>query len=214
MSTLMLEAPADRLDLPSLKYFLLAKGLVREPISETPPWRLANEGSAVQLDLRNMAPVLILADGECIDEAIAICSYLELIKPGPTLMGRTSVEKAHVLTWIQRLASLGCSYWTEAVRHSAQFDVSQEIQHIHYNLPRHCIYPERFRVKAELEVRNTDRWLRGSGGLVGDCFTLADIYLLVFVEFLISDICVQIPDDCCALINFLAHAKKIMHLSV
>ena len=41
-------------------------------------------------------PVLELENGECISESIAICRYLELIKPEPNLFGKDAYEIAYI----------------------------------------------------------------------------------------------------------------------
>ena len=41
-------------------------------------------------------PVLELENGECISESIAICRYLELIKPEPNLFGKDAFEIAYI----------------------------------------------------------------------------------------------------------------------
>ena len=41
-------------------------------------------------------PVLELENGECISESIAICRYLEFIKPEPNLFGKNAYEIAYI----------------------------------------------------------------------------------------------------------------------
>ena len=41
-------------------------------------------------------PVLELKNGECISESVAICRYLELIKPEPNLFGKDAYEIAYI----------------------------------------------------------------------------------------------------------------------
>tara|TARA_Y100000992_G_scaffold175909_1_gene118643 strand:+ start:60 stop:677 length:618 start_codon:yes stop_codon:yes gene_type:complete len=41
-------------------------------------------------------PVLELDNGECISESVAICRYLELIKPEPNLFGKDAYEIAYI----------------------------------------------------------------------------------------------------------------------
>ncbi len=41
-------------------------------------------------------PVLELENGECISESVAICRYLELIKPEPNLFGKNAYEIAYI----------------------------------------------------------------------------------------------------------------------
>jgi len=41
-------------------------------------------------------PVLELENGQCISESVAICRYLELIKPEPNLFGKNAYEIAYI----------------------------------------------------------------------------------------------------------------------
>ena len=41
-------------------------------------------------------PVLELSDGRCISESVAICRYLEEVKPEPNLFGRDAFELAYI----------------------------------------------------------------------------------------------------------------------
>ena len=47
-------------------------------------------------------PVLELDDGTCISESLAICRYLEEMKPTPPLFGRTPLDRAMIEMWIRR----------------------------------------------------------------------------------------------------------------
>ncbi len=41
-------------------------------------------------------PVLELDDGRCLSESVAICRYLEMIKPDPNLFGKDAYESGHI----------------------------------------------------------------------------------------------------------------------
>jgi glutathione S-transferase len=51
-------------------------------------------------------PVLELDDGSFLTESLAIIEYLEEISPAPTMIGRTSIERARVRE-LERIAELG-----------------------------------------------------------------------------------------------------------
>jgi glutathione S-transferase len=48
-------------------------------------------------------PVLELDDGSAIAESLAICRYLEAMRPLPSLMGRTPQASAHIEMWTLRM---------------------------------------------------------------------------------------------------------------
>lgn len=48
-------------------------------------------------------PVLILDDGTCLSESIAICRYIEDLHPEPNLLGATPTERAVVEMWNRRV---------------------------------------------------------------------------------------------------------------
>jgi glutathione S-transferase len=48
-------------------------------------------------------PVLELDDGTILTESVAICRYLELIHPKPSLFGESRVEQAQIEMWNRRM---------------------------------------------------------------------------------------------------------------
>ena len=48
-------------------------------------------------------PVLVLDDGTVITESIAICRYVEGLRPQPPLLGRGALEEALVEMWNRRV---------------------------------------------------------------------------------------------------------------
>lgn len=56
---------------------------------------------ATKNPMRNL-PVLELDDGTCISETVAICRYIEALKPEPRLFGSTDLEAATVEMWNRR----------------------------------------------------------------------------------------------------------------
>ncbi len=57
----------------------------------------------LDLSPHRRVPLLVLDDGTCIAEAMAICRYFETLHPNPPLMGRGAVEIALIDMW-ERLA--------------------------------------------------------------------------------------------------------------
>ena len=48
-------------------------------------------------------PFLVLPDGSTLTESLAICRYLEGLKPIPNLFGKTALETAQIDMWIRRI---------------------------------------------------------------------------------------------------------------
>ena len=66
-----------------------------------------------------VVPTLVLDDGTCIGETVAICRYLEETHPEPPLMGRNAKEKAVVEMWSRQAEYEGYLAAAEAVRNAA-----------------------------------------------------------------------------------------------
>src|SRR5215469_10271457 len=48
-------------------------------------------------------PVLELDDGSCLSESVAICRYMEGLRPEPNLLGRDLREQAEMERWNRRM---------------------------------------------------------------------------------------------------------------
>lgn len=132
-------------------------------------------------------PALELDDGSMVAESVAICELLEDLHPAPALIGSTPAEKAQTRMW-QRRIELGI---TENIYNGWRFSDGQQF------------WKTRGRVIAEaadgLKATARDKlvWLDGLMGdrefVVGDRFTLADILLLVGLDF--AAVVGHRPDD-------------------
>lgn len=121
-------------------------------------------------------PVLEVEDGRHISESVAICRYLEAIKPEPNLFGRDAFELGHV----------------EARNRHIEFELWRDIGTSWVNGPivaatgRFPTIPEAKegsdkRVRAYYE--RLDREFENSTHVAGDRFTVADITLLTAIDF-------------------------------
>ena len=152
---------------------------------------------SVEVDLRNReqlgdafkeinpdctVPVLELDDGTRLTEILAICQYLEETFPEPPLMGANVVERALVTMWNSKIEYQGIASMGECLRNQAKglkgraltgpddFDQIPELVN-------------RGRRRFELFMGRMDRQLEKSAYVVGDAFTIADISLLVAIDF-------------------------------
>ena len=169
-------SPAPR----CLRMFLLEKGLqlltrqvdVFAGENRRPPYLAHNPAG--------QTPALLLDDGSCIAESVAIMEYLEELHPEPTLIGRTPEERAQTRQW-QRRAELNVTehmhnayHWAEGLaRFSGRIPVEPEAA---AGLKR----------VAQDRIAWLDAMLDEGPFLAGERFTIADIWLYGWLDFGIS----------------------------
>jgi glutathione S-transferase len=121
-------------------------------------------------------PILELDDGTRIAETIAICRYIEALRPEPNLFGLTALELATIEMWQRQLEWRLLLPIAQVVRHShpkmAEMENPQVPDWAAANRPRV--------LKAMAIV---DEALRDRPFIAGDRFTVADITGLVALDF-------------------------------
>lgn len=122
-------------------------------------------------------PILIFDDGRSLSESIAICRYFEEIQPDPPLFGEGAWGRASVEMWNRR-AELGLfAAVTEVFRHlhprMANLEVPQVGDWGRANVS-----------KVNRELDRLDAQLAQSPFLAGNFFSVADITLLVAIDFM------------------------------
>ena len=166
-------SPAPR----CLRMFVLEKGL-RLPAVAVDVMRGENREPAwLAVNPAGQTPALRLDDGTVLAEAVAIAEYLEELHPAPALIGATPQERAQTRQWWRRV-ELNVTEFIHNAFHYAE------------GLPRFTsripVAPE---AAAGLKRIAQDRlaWLDGLFGagpwLCGECFTAADIWLYVWLDF-------------------------------
>ncbi len=122
-------------------------------------------------------PTLVLDDGTVIAESIAICRYFEAIQPDPPLFGVGAKEVGLVEMWNRRAE---INFFA---------NVAAVFRHLHpamkeLEVPQVPAYAEasRPRVFSFLELANGE--LARREFLAGDRFSMADITMLVAVDFM------------------------------
>ena len=151
----------------------------------------------VEVDLRNneqlgdafkkinpdcTVPVLELDDGTRLTEIIAICQYIEDTFPEPALMGSGAVERALVTMWNTKIEHQGFAALSDAFRNRAKglqgraLTGPEDFEQIPALVERG---ERRFRIFMD----KMDRQLAENRFVVGDAFTIADISLLVGLDF-------------------------------
>src|SRR5437588_2946549 len=121
-------------------------------------------------------PVLVLDDGTVITESIAICRYIEGLRPEPPLFGRGALEEALVEMWNRRI-ELNLYQAVSAVfrhLHPAMKDMEEQVPE----------WGEANKPRALDFLAFLDGELRDRLFIAGDHFTVADITGLVSVDFM------------------------------
>lgn len=122
-------------------------------------------------------PVLILDDGTAISESVAICRYLEELQPEPPLFGVGPVGRATVEMWQRRLDLGFFLHVAQAFRH-----LHPKMAHL--EVPQVPSWGEANKEKALTMLELIDTQLGQSRFLAGPDFSIADITLLVAVDFM------------------------------
>ena len=121
-------------------------------------------------------PVLELENGECISESVAICRYLELIKPEPNLFGKDAYEIAYI----------------ESRNRHIEFELWMQIGISWVNGPivgSLGIFDQIPKAKeaSDKKVRSfyerLDNEFKKNNYVAGDRFTIADITLVSAIDF-------------------------------
>ena len=121
-------------------------------------------------------PVLELDNGRCISESVAICRYLELIKPEPNLFGKNAYEIAYIES---RNRHIEFELWT-------QIGVSWVNGPIVGSLGIFDQIPDA-KAASDKNVRSyyqrLDKEFSLSNFVAGERFTIADISLVSAIDF-------------------------------
>lgn len=158
-----------------VRIFLAEKGIVVPAVNRDLGSLQSDDFTRINPEQR--VPVLILDDGTAICETVAICRYFEEIHPEPALMGRGATGRALVEMW-QRRVELGFfAHVAAAFRHKhpsmAQLEVPQIPEWGEANKP-----------KALAALAKFNSQLADTRFLAGDDYSIADITLLVAVDFM------------------------------
>ncbi len=123
-------------------------------------------------------PALLLEDGTALAETIAICEYLEEVKPTPALIGSTPEERAQSRMWTRRIELNVTEPLTNGFRYGEGLAMFQD---------RMRVMPQAADDLKAL-AREKLEWLDGlmSDGrdfIVGERLTLTDLVLYAFLDF-------------------------------
>ena len=120
-------------------------------------------------------PVLELDDGTCIAESVAICRYLEEIRPQPPLMGVGATDRAVVEMWQRRMELELFQPIANVFVHTHEWFKGRRPQ-----VPE---WGEACRKHALARMSWLDGELARRPYVAGDRFTIADIVLYCALDF-------------------------------
>lgn len=122
-------------------------------------------------------PCLELDDGTRISEITAICEYIDDVKGGTPLIGRTPEERANTRMWTRRVDLNICEPLANGFRYAEGMPIFKD---------RMITIPEAAEGLKQI-ARDKLQWLNGlmadKDYVSGDHPTLADILLYAFLEF-------------------------------
>ncbi|OXJ03303.1 MULTISPECIES: glutathione S-transferase family protein [Burkholderia] len=143
---------------------------------------------------RRVVPTLVLDDGTALGEVPVINRYLDDVYPTPSLFGTTPAEQAVVSMWDRRIEQEGFASVMEAIRNKAPGLKGRAIAGPHdYEQIPSLVERSTRRVKnlfADMNAR-----LAESPFAAGENFSVADITLLVTVDFAAKAIDLSIPEE-------------------
>lgn len=122
-------------------------------------------------------PALLLDGGTCIAESVAIMEYLEELHPAPALIGSTAGQRAETRQW-QRRVELNI---TENIHNAYHY--AEGLARFRDRIPVEPAAADGLKRVARDRIAWLDGMLEGRTFLVGDRFTIADIWLYVWLDF-------------------------------
>ena len=139
-------------------------------------------------------PALVLDSGTVLTEVIGMFSYLEELHPEQPLMGSTPLERAQAISWCHRLFQGLMVPIASALRNRGKHFHNRALPGT-LDIPQIPELAERGLMQVHHMLPQLNAHLATSTWLAGDNFTIADIDLLVMIDFL-AWIKESIPDTC------------------
>ena len=148
-------------------------------------------------------PALVLDDGSCLAESVAICDYLESLYPDPPLIGRSALERARVIERDHWIEWSGLMAVMEAFRNRsrAMSDHALTGSRPVAQIPE---LAKRGIQRYQWFLHDLDALLANNDYLAGEHFSMADITAFVVIEFAGWGIRQSLPDE-------LSHVRRWQH---
>jgi glutathione S-transferase len=169
-------SPAPR----CLRMYLLEKGITL-PTRQIDVFAGENRRAPyLKWNPAGQTPALLLDDGTCIAESVAIMEYLEELHPEPALIGHSREKRAQTRQW-QRRVELNI---TENIHNAYHY--AEGLKRFEDRIP---VAPEAaagLKRVAQDRIRWLDSMMGSDPFLAGPRFTMADIWLYVWLDFAAS----------------------------
>lgn len=166
-------SPAPR----AVRMFLLEKG-VSIPTRNVDVFTGENrQRPYLEHNLAGQTPALQLDDGSYISEAVAIMEYLEERHPDPVLIGSTPKERAITRQW-QRRIELNI---TENIHNAYHF--AEGLARFRARIPVAPEAADGLKRIAQDRLAWLDGMLSGQLFITGESFSIADIWLYIWLDF-------------------------------
>jgi glutathione S-transferase len=123
------------------------------------------------------SPCLQLDDGSVIAEVTVICSYLDEITDGPSLIGETPEERAETRMWSRRIDTRILEPMTLGFRSAEGLEIFKDRYHV---IPHAA---DDLKATVQKNWVWLDQQMAGKTYVCGDRFTLADVQLFAFADF-------------------------------
>jgi glutathione S-transferase len=124
------------------------------------------------------SPVLELDNGDYLSEITAICEYLEEKNPSPPLIGSDAEERGEARMWTRRVDLNVCEPMLNGFRFSEGIKLFEN---------RFRCLPEAadgLKAIGQDNLEKLNGWMGGKQWLCGDRFTIADVLLFAWLDFL------------------------------
>lgn len=180
--------------------FVKEKGIGLERVPMDMGAMAHKSDSFTAINPQQTLPTLQLDDGTAITETIAICRYLEVVSPQPSLFGETPIEQAQIEMWQRR------------VEFGLFMPVAHAFRHIHpamktWEVPQVAEWGEANKAKALKFCVFLDEELSTRAFIAGGKFSVADITAIAAVDFM-KPARLAVPEDLAHLTEYVARIRS------
>jgi glutathione S-transferase len=148
----------------------------------------------LKINPRGVIPTLLLDDGNCLDETVAICRYLEETHPEPNLLGTDALSKAQIEACQRHVEFDGFQPLLDAFRNTFPAFSERGVPGLpaEYNaIPE---LAERGQRRYTLFMMNLNTRLANQKYIAGDNYSIADITALCAIDFA-KLLEIELPED-------------------
>ncbi|MEO8418135.1 MAG: glutathione S-transferase family protein [Methylophilaceae bacterium] len=170
------KSPAPR----CLRMFLLEKQLQLPAVTVDVLAGENREPTFLAINPAGQTPALRCDDGSTLGEAVAIAEYLEELHPAPALIGSTPEERAQTRQWWRRV-ELNI---TEFIHNAYHYD--EGLARFESRIPVLPDAADGLKAIAQDRLRWLDGMLGAGPYLCGERFSVADIWLYVWLDFALT----------------------------